>query len=57
MLNKISTFIPNIKNLPKKRQYQILVHGYEPNNPELNSFNSKIMITTQNFIYSTNRFS
>jgi len=56
LLDKISTFIPNIKNLPKKRIYQILVYGYEPDNPELNSFNSKIMIATQNFIYSTQRF-
>ena len=56
LLDKISTFIPNIKNLPKKRIYQILVHGYEPDNPELKSFNSKIMIATQNFIYSTQRF-
>ena len=56
MIDKVSTFIPNFKNLPKKRQYQILVHGYEPENQELRSINTKIMIATQNFIFTSGRF-
>ena len=28
LLNKVKEFIPNIHSLPKKRQYEILVHGY-----------------------------
>ena len=56
MLKNATTFIPNFKNLPKKRQYQILVHGYEPENQELRSINTKIMIATQNFIFTSGRF-
>ena len=39
-----------------KKQFDILVFGYEPFNPELRSINSKIMILTQNYIVKTKRF-
>ena len=55
MLNKISQVIPNISLLPKKRQFEILIHGYNPENDELLGYNTKIMIATQNFIYDTKR--
>ena len=39
-----------------KRQFEILVYGYEPQNPEMKRINGKILIYTQNFIMKTNRF-
>ena len=56
MLNQIKQFIPNIFLLPKKRQFEILIYGYDPENNELLRYNTKIMIATQNFIYDTKRF-
>ena len=49
-------FIPKFYQLPKKRQYDILVFGYDPDNKELDKINTKIMYLTQNFIYDTKRF-
>ena len=37
-------------------QKLILVHGYDKDNYDLNSYDTKIMIATQNFIYDTKRF-
>ena len=56
LLTKMEEFIPNIKQLPKKRQFEILVFGYDPDNIELYRINTKIMLLTQNFIYDTKRF-
>jgi hypothetical protein len=49
-------FIPKFYQLSKKRQYEILVFGYDPDNVELDKINTKIMYLTQNFIYDTKRF-
>ena len=46
-------FNPNIKQLPKKRQFEILVFGYDPDNIEVYGINTKVMLLTQNFIYDT----
>ena len=56
MLSEVEKFIPNISNISHKRQFDILVLGYERDNDELIKFNTKIMIATQNFIYQTKRF-
>ena len=56
MLNQVKQYIPNILVLAKKRQYEILVHGYDPENDDLVRYNTKILIATQNFIYDTKRF-
>ena len=56
MLNKVQQFIPNIRLLAKKQQYEILVYGYDPDNDELERYNTKIIIATQSFIYDTKRF-
>ena len=53
MLNQIKIFIPNIFLLTKKRQFEILNNGYDPDNDELLRYNTKIMIASQNFIYDT----
>ena len=49
-------FIPNFKSLSINRQLEILLYGYEPNNPELKRLNGKIMLLTQTFILKTKRF-
>ena len=56
MLNQVRQFIPNIHLLAKNRQYEILVHGYDPDNDELLRYNTKIILATQNFTYDTKRF-
>ena len=56
MLEKVRQFIPNILNLSKRRQYEILVNGYDIDNDDLLKYNKKIMNATQTFIYDTKRF-
>ena len=49
-------FIPQFKRLSLRRQFDILVHGYQPYDPELTLINTKLSILTQNFILKTKRF-
>ena len=49
-------FIPNFKKLSLKRQYDILIYGYEPDNLEMIGINSKITKLTQTFILKSKRF-
>ena len=56
MLSKVKQFIPNVLLLAKKRQYEILVQGYDTENNDLVRYNTKILIATHNFIYDTKRF-
>ena len=49
-------FIPNFKNISLKRQFEILVEGFEPDNFDLRKINAKIQKLTQTFIYKTKRF-
>ena len=39
-----------------KRQFEILVYGYEPQNPEMKRINGNILMNTQNFKIKTKRF-
>ena len=57
LLDQVEHFIPKIKQLSLKRQFDIFVLGYETSNPELININTKIMISTQHYIMSTKRFS
>ena len=50
------TFIPKFRKLAQKRQFEILVEGFDPENLELRKFNTKIMKFTQDFILSSKRF-
>jgi len=54
--DQVEQFIPNFRKLPFKRQFDILIYGYDPSNMELKKINSKIMISTQHFILKTKRF-
>ena len=49
-------FVPKFRQLAKKRQFESLVYGYQPDNIDLDKINTQIMFITQNFIYSTKRF-
>ena len=49
-------YIQQFRKLSLRRQFDILVHGFEPSNSELTHINTKISILTQNFILRTNRF-
>ena len=49
-------FIPNFRKTSLKRQFEILVEGYEPDNFEMRKINGKIQKLTQTFIYKTKRF-
>ena len=49
-------FIPKFKRLSLNRQFEILVEGFEPDNPEMKKINSKIQKITQTFILQTKRF-
>ena len=50
------TFFPKFRKLTQKRQYEILVEGFDPENLELRKINTKIMKFTQDFILSSKRF-
>ena len=49
-------FMPRFKSLSFKRQFEMLVVGFEPDNPEMKKINSKIQKNTQSFILQTKRF-
>ena len=49
-------FIPKFKTLSFNRQFEILVEGFEPENPEMKRINSQIQKITQTFILQTKRF-
>ena len=49
-------YIPRFKSLSFNRQFEILVEGFEPDNPEMKKINSKIQRITQTFILQTKRF-
>ena len=49
-------FIPHFKKLSLRKQFDILVHGYDAQNPELKHINTKLMILTQTFILKSKRF-
>ena len=57
LYNQMLQFIPNFTGLPSKRQFEILVFGYQPSDPDLTKINTKIMKFTQKFILETKRFS
>ena len=56
LLSNVEQFIPSIKYLSKKWQYKILAQGYEKDNFDLNSINTKILIAFKKFIHQSKRF-
>ena len=57
LYQQIEQYIPSIRKLPLKRQYEIFMFGYETNNPEMVKINRQIMLATQKYILNTKRFS
>ena len=57
LYDRMIQFIPNFKRLPHKRQYEILIFGYQPKDPDLIKINTQIMKFTQMFLLHTRRFS
>ena len=49
-------YIPQFKIFSLRRQFEILVYGYQPYDPELTIINTKLSILTQNFILKTKQF-
>ena len=56
LFNKMKEFIPNFQLLSTTRQLEILLMGYEYDNPEMTRINTKIMVISQNYILQTKRF-
>ena len=56
LYDRITQFIPNFKRLPQKRQFEILIFGYQPKDPDLVKINTQIMKFTQMFLLHTKRF-
>ena len=57
LFDQMLQFVPNFKRLPQKRQFEILIFGYQPDDPELLKINTKIMKFTQSFIQNSKHFS
>ena len=56
LFDQVEQYIPQFRSLSKKRQYEILVNGYNLDNPDLLHINTQIMKMTQHFIFKTKRF-
>ena len=57
LFSQVEQYVPNFKNFGKKKQYEILIFGLKPKNPEYFYTNKIITIAVQNFILKTKRFS
>ena len=57
LFGQVEQYVPNFKNFGKKKQYEILIFGLKPENPEYFYTNKIITIAVQNFIFKTKRFS
>ena len=56
LYDQVSQYIPNFYKLSVKKQYDILILGPDPENPEMIKINTQILRFTQKFIKSTKRF-
>ena len=56
LYDRMLQFVPSFKHLSQKRQFEILVFGYQPTDPELHRINTKILKFTQSFIQNSRRF-
>ena len=57
LVGQMEQFIPNFDVLSDKRKLEILLMGYEYQNPEMTKINTKIMFISQSYILKTKRFS
>ena len=57
LYNLVEHYVPQFKTMNKKRKYETLVMGIDPNNLEFTQTNTTISIAVQKFIFETKRFS
>ena len=57
LVGQMEQFIPNFDVLSDNRKLEILLMGYEYQNPEMTKINTKIMFISQSYILKTKRFS
>ena len=57
LLDTCEQYIPKFKSFPKERQFNIILHGFDPDNHELNHINSSLQYAAQRFVQQTKRFS
>ena len=57
LVGQMEQFIPNFDVLSDKRKLEILLMGYEYQNPEMTKINTKSMFISQSYILKTKRFS
>ena len=53
---KIEHYIPMFKNFNKRRKLDLILRGYNIDNPDLLSLNTTLTVEVQNFILQTKRF-
>ena len=56
LLDTIEHFIPKFRSFPKQKQFNIILHGFDPDNHDLFTTNVSLQYAAQHFILRTNRF-
>ena len=56
LYNLVEHYIPNFSKISKRKQFEILLMGICPENPDFTTTNTKISIAVQNYIFKTKRF-
>ena len=56
LFNLVEHYIPNFPKLNKTKQFEILLLGINPENPEFFTTNTILSIAVQTFILKTKRF-
>ena len=56
LFNLVEHYIPNFPKLNKTKQFDILLLGITPENPEFHTTNTILTIAVQTFILKTKRF-
>ena len=57
LFNLIEHFIPNFKRMNRKQKFDIILRGFDIENPEILSTNITLTKAVQNFIITSKRFS
>ena len=56
LFNLVEHYIPYFPKLNKRKQFEILLSGISPENPEFHTTNTKLSIAVQKFILKSKRF-
>ena len=56
LFDRIGHYIPNFKNLTKQRKLDLILKGFNIENPEYLQLNTTLTIAVQNFIFKTKIF-